>query len=262
MPFWELASSLVGLSIKFSSWALSAPRYSHKGETKSEQYEAALTKDLPAEPPAYGDHEASYSHNYSIVVRTVIAAARGGRLRKLRIANDEGGINHAMISPFAVRDLLPYWVAIQDWVHTGGDEYVTVAEALRRVLAHASLWLDKASTWKPRATRLLTRQDVQTLQHASRWEPDSPYATIALYLPWLCEDEELAGQVADAWNAVVQRGQADTVGRNCMCRRCRHLRLAARDGVERSWDPDWSEDEEERGSSQGSAASSDTDSSL
>lgn len=31
------------------------------------------------------------------------------------------------------------------------------------------------------------------------------------YLTWLKEDKELARQVADAWNAIVERGEADVV---------------------------------------------------
>lgn len=40
---------------------------------------------------------------------------------------------------------------------------------------------------------------------------------IELYLPWL-EEAELAQQVADAWNAVVDRGEADVV--KCWCDLC------------------------------------------
>lgn len=39
-----------------------------------------------------------------------------------------------------------------------------------------------------------------------------------LYFRWLRDDAQLAQQVADAWNELVQRGDADLV--KCYCRKC------------------------------------------
>lgn len=52
-----------------------------------------------------------------------------------------------------------------------------------------------------------------TLVHCSA--EDQP---VKRYFPWL-EDAELAGQVADAWNEVVKRGEADKI--KCPCKKCK-----------------------------------------
>lgn len=39
------------------------------------------------------------------------------------------------------------------------------------------------------------------------------------YLPWLVRDVQLAQQVLEAWNAIVERGEADKV--RCPCKECR-----------------------------------------
>lgn len=44
---------------------------------------------------------------------------------------------------------------------------------------------------------------------------------IELYLSWLHKDAELAQQVAEAWNEVVKRGEADVV--KCTCEQCKAL---------------------------------------
>lgn len=41
------------------------------------------------------------------------------------------------------------------------------------------------------------------------WHFDEP--PINMYLRWFAQNAELAQQVADAWNAVVERGEADMV---------------------------------------------------
>lgn len=45
-----------------------------------------------------------------------------------------------------------------------------------------------------------------------------PSALLKLYLPWLEQDADLAQRVADAWNAVVERGEADLA--KCCCLQC------------------------------------------
>lgn len=180
-----------------------------------EQDEAALLTELPQTPPAHEIWEALAALNFAIATRTIVAAARGGRLREL----DADFFTHDsnLDGPFAVRALLPCWVGIQDW--TGGwcecwtkDSYkqnwMVAARALRPALARASLRLGRASSSGPRAQRQLRRQDVQALLTA-HLEGVNAYNGIALYLEWLHEDSELAERVADAWNAVVERGAAD-----------------------------------------------------
>lgn len=186
--------------------------------------------------------------NYSIIFRTIIAAARGGRLRQLFLS-PEVAMMHEL---FAVRSLLPLWIAIEDWgpwsehMHklsrppmpaVQAKQYYQAARTLRVVLAHASLWLPSASTGA-RYSRRLTRDEVQSLRgyfvklasgslplaftlvtvDELKGEVRSPLAVFDLYLPWLQRDAQLAQKVADAWTAVVDRKEADVV--KCECEQC------------------------------------------
>lgn len=157
----------------------------------------------------------------SIAARTVVAAVRGGKLKRLHFGT-------ALIhEPFAVRALVPLWIGIQEWEIRALDDgnldrqdfWAQAALSLRHVLSYASRHLNG------REDRLLTCDDVRALLgHSSdivsaawtaleeQWlslEEDPDVEPIELYLRWFAEDAELAQQVADAWNAVVERGEAD-----------------------------------------------------
>lgn len=81
--------------------------------------------------------------------------------------------------------------------------------------------------------RHLSGQEVQSLQaHFHRLTKDMhsffhavacEHPPITSYLRWLAEDAELAQQVANAWNEVVRRGEADAV--LCECNKCKTVRV-------------------------------------
>lgn len=166
----------------------------------------------------------------SIAARTVTVAARGGQLTTLDFETSP------LHTPYAVRTLLPFWIDIESWTFDmheyeireddwSGILFVYWAHAaatLRHVLAYASRHLIT------REDRLLTCEDVRALLRHSddatfkqqayhsiwyhSYNPDArdtQEAYIKIYLRWLAEDAELAQQVANAWNAVVERGEAD-----------------------------------------------------
>lgn len=219
MPYWKLVNSVEDLFLAESGEGFS------QVEVKSEQSEALrasyeLPTALPAGPEL--DSEAQCRFHDSVTTRTVISAARTGHLRQLKVDHIE--------SPFAVRALLPCWVQIE-LNHQGGLRHCWSGAAcsLRPILAHASLWLTPASASDARQSRQLTGADVQSLrshfdQHDAPflrpmpWE-DKDNNPIGQYLSWLKEDADLAQQVADAWNAVLERGDADVI--RCNCQRCK-----------------------------------------
>lgn len=169
----------------------------------------------------------------SIATRTVITAARGGRLQRLHAGFEDADVE----PPFAIPTLLPYWVTIEEWYHVVGclEGWHVAASTLRILLAHNSRWLGVGQgTAAARPDRELTGQDVQSFY--SSYSHDYIHEIVPLegerhedefehplmrYLEWLAEDAEVAQRVADAWNAVVQRGQADDQG--CSCDRCEDL---------------------------------------
>lgn len=196
------------------------------------QFELELSSfELPSE--AAFSRDAKIAIHFSIAARTIITAAKSGNLKSLRCSSV---VQHA----FAVRALLPRWVAIgcDMRMPRGMDKYsgsassgwLGAATSLRPLLAHVSLWLGVAQDGSARQERTLTSFEVQALNDTlgkglpkiidtdSYGLPDAPSQPIAHYLPWLAEDEELSQRVADAWNAVVDRGQADE--RRCSCERC------------------------------------------
>lgn len=124
--------------------------------------------------------------------------------------------------PFAVRALLPCWVQIESWGRETRSlrAWRAAATTLRPLLSRASRWLESTSSSGQREERYLDEQEVQSLQAYFERE-DLPelvrdeLSPAQPYLPWLHEDAALAKQVADAWNAVVRRGEADVV--RCKC---------------------------------------------
>lgn len=134
----------------------------------------------------------------SIASRTILAAARGGRLRRLNCSSD-------IWQPFAIRTLLPCWVHVDYWgyeEHRWGNGFLGAAATLRPLLAHASLWLGRPPHSAPRSEAELTPQDVQSLQEhfegdglpIKHWRHGPPGHPVNLYLPWLT-DPVLANEV-------------------------------------------------------------------
>lgn len=235
MPFWELGPKLEELSIGriYRSWfGGSEMRFTEELD------EGALIESVELPPmPVFASASTYQRLHYDIVYRTIITAARGGKLRRLCLSN-EVAIGHV---PFTMSGLLPFWVGVEVWSSTRdprppstNPQWFEAAITLRRVLAHASLWLPEPSAGS-RSDRLLSGEDVEeladhfeaagvpTFTHTnadgSKREPGKPFAVIELYLPWLQDDPDLADDVADAWNAIVERGEADVV--KCECELCK-----------------------------------------
>lgn len=251
VPFWELGPMVQSLSLQVGTRSGflygQEAQYAETGEISEQDLKVIVSSSS-----IFADHQMEM-HVFA-VHRTIAAAARGGKLKRLVLP--QGSIQ----KPFAVRALLPYWIGVEEryirdysrfdnmWMSLY-ERWSTAASTLRPALAHASRWL-------PRSTPdgFLTRKDVQALhayfaiqgsldftgeeqriaahdkiihydpiQHPSLAKMDEDTRIVQrsffdLYLPWLAEDGELAQQVAGTWNAVVQRGQADVV--KCRCRLC------------------------------------------
>lgn len=75
-------------------------------------------------------------------------------------------------------------------------------------------------------------QYVHTLRHDqppgsdnSSYAPTPEGTEVERYLPWLARDGQLAREVAEAWNLVVDREEADVV--KCPCERCSSVPINA-----------------------------------
>lgn len=223
MPLWKLASHLTDLCIGVSHWDPERIPDAEPSDAVEEQTEFALASyELPSEVPVSRD--AKTAMHLSIVYRTLVAAARGGQLRRLRLGLDN---NHLQV-PFAVPSLLPFWVSIDKWnLHwRPAEQWEAAAVSLRPLLAHASLALSAASS--STTERRLTREQVQSLHiyfveqgwpkiaqiglySITHAQPISALPHVERYLQWLEADAELAQRVADAWNSVVEHGDADAI---------------------------------------------------
>lgn len=105
---------------------------------------------------------------------------------------------------------------------------------LRPLLSHLSLWIGTANL-PSEENRQLTRQGLQSLlidRQDVNVDNEQSLAVIhvetckkllhrnlRLYSVWFKEDAQLL-QVVEAWNAVVERGEADVV--KCTCDWCQH----------------------------------------
>lgn len=234
MPYWKLTGDLEDLSFEFALahlWNLVEDR----AECEFSEAEYALFEIPDVLPTSFWVEDDGIfrrddidAMHYRVISRAIIAAARGGRLKRLNM-QAMGSTHMDVQPPFAIRTLLPFWIVIEEWsprVVPRRRGWVLAASTLRPLLTHASLWYAAPSL---RGDRLLMRQDVQGLQaelertgvphlaqlHVNKLtKPD----TVKRYLPWLAESEELSQQVADAWNAVVKRGEADKL--SCCCGKC------------------------------------------
>lgn len=249
VPLWEIVGNVQDLTLHVGCH--SEPPKNIKEQDERLLISYTLPKVLPK------DNLGKDAVHASIASRTVITAARGGKLRHLQTAWYRC-LDFEL--PFAVRSLLPYWVPIEEWHGLVGVTgrpagWLRAASTLRHLLSHASLWLgiSEDSPFK-RPDRELTRAEVQSFAtHYSgskmpdiapldKWRKRHP---VARYLPWLREPH-LAQRVADAWNEVVRKGDVEEVW--CACIKCTFLQLIRPEGmkykVEMVRDSD-EEDEEE-----------------
>lgn len=227
MPFWELAPKLKSLSFTNIRFA-TLQAYRRISAHEEVQEEELTSFEFPEEREAYCHEEREELH-YRIFFRTIVAAAKSGRLRALEIPRDN------LFEPFAVRKLLPCWVGMEEWGlkeehqrQPAFEEWIGAAAALRPALAHISFWAPHSAPG-PRQIRTLTGAEVQAmcakfsaegLPHPAHrvFDPRAGSPPLELYLPWLTQDAALAQQVADAWNVVVERGEPDVI--KCMCLQC------------------------------------------
>lgn len=209
----------------------------HRGRLPQEQSDAALVsvQVLVVWYPEDDDMSTSFhpfqwgraakdSFHISMASRTIVAAARGGQLKRLFVS--------AFAQPaFAARSMLPYWVRVEEWastdyVHSG---WLAAARQLRPFLSHLSRWSHIASVSNPRASRLLSPEDLHSLPEPAEIASslaDSVLATDryyyddlrTYYLSWMIQDGNVAQHVVDAWNTLVEKGEADRV--RCECPRC------------------------------------------
>lgn len=232
VPLWDLVDNVRDLSLGMGRQVDSEP----DDEVQEQDEDDFIHYELPPLPPT--DYAAKDAVHIWISTKTIIAAARGGQLRRLTWDKHEGGLQY----PFAIRALLPYWVRLEDYdAYPNGIAWEGAARLLRPLLAHASLWAGITSTEGARHDRRLAVRKVQTLRGLVEDETCQPiYAitrvsdAVSSYVEWLEEDEELAQEVTDAWNAVVEQREADLV--QCRCKKCtssKQLNLSSNQSIEK-----------------------------
>lgn len=233
MPLWELASTLLELSIHpiYGDSVTMAFSHHEQTEVRVSKEDEIGSFELPS-APSDDNIVARMELHRSITDRTAVAAMRGGRLRRLKLTP-------SVHKPFAARTLLPSLVSIEvldramaEW--QGRKDWQQEAKKLRAALEHTSRHRHKSSQ-DAEDSLLLTSTDVQGMRAhfksggAPRHVTGLEKRTAALFrdeededvhfedehLAWLEQDAKLSQQVADAWNAVVKRGEADVVECNC-----------------------------------------------
>lgn len=214
MPLWELSARLKNLSLFLDVWDL-------ESDAGIEQQVSTFTSFKLPRKSGVSSGDARKAMHLGIVHRTIVSAAQGGELRRISLGTPDVRKFH---HPFAIRALLPKWIAVERWETmdcTGGSsEWVSALGTLRPLLAYASLWQDLSVG--EIADRTLTCQQVQSLRSYFKlngfpkttrqiYRGEAAIASADRYLRWLEEDAELAQQVADAWNVIVRRGRAQVV---------------------------------------------------
>lgn len=227
VPLWELSTGLQALSLDVINY--SPCRHEGTGEVTEDSLTAAegllqrRIAQMSSDDVEQGRNEDL--HHDAIACRMIIAAAQGGRLKRLTFT-------HGLELPFAVRALVPYWVHIEDWGRHlyPRESWIRTARLLRPFLAHLSHrqnWIEPPSISDARNDRRLTHHHLQSLpacfadvyysgevRHAGNFFHD----TVDVYLRWLAEDEEVRAGVLEAWNSIVDRGEEDKV--KCSCLSC------------------------------------------
>lgn len=222
MPIQDLSRNLESLSIHFAG-----PTYIDATVDLTDIEEQTEREAASIEESAFDEFvledEVIDAVNLAIATRTIIAAARGNRLTSLQC--EKTSIQH----PFAIRSLLPYWIKISDWSESdiGAEGWMEAACTLRPLLSHASFWLGTTSDSGARDALQLTREEVQSLRSyfdifeipKPDWQGSHCPLQVKRYLPWLSEDADLAQQVADSWNSVVESREATDIPL-CKCLKC------------------------------------------
>lgn len=253
VPLWELASDLKRLWIwRLARDSVHDETYSPGGRIKSVTEEELIAFAVPAEP-CLGYHEVILASAWRILA----TAAKGMHLRDLYLQDSSmfhtmwkpfsvrsllpGWIG---INDWGIRNVFVtyHWDAELRWHSYRPVHWTITAVMLRHALYHMSLlpMTQRGARLDAADSRLLTQGDVQAMREEFKGNKlplltnpaeilamtggQMPPAralvedsTIDRYFYWL-QDAELAQQVADAWNAVVQRGDADLC--KCYCPKC------------------------------------------
>lgn len=164
MPLWELSPQLKRLSIG------KVEKYDSESEWETEEVPLARLAYYKPPESSFATTRAELIH-CSIAFRAIIAAVKGVRLRSL-VLSRHITLQHKV---FAVRALLPFWIAVEDWGNweehrharfsysfSAKRDWYHAARTLRQALAHASLWQGTSSS-SARTNRALSRDDVQGL---------------------------------------------------------------------------------------------------
>lgn len=107
MPLWELAPKLTNLGLTSYHFHERRLWEQTKFVSTDELNKETLTSfELPTNP-FVGTAKEAEALTFSIAFRTVVAAALGGQLRNLSLPKE------AVQQPFAVRELLPFWVGVE-----------------------------------------------------------------------------------------------------------------------------------------------------
>lgn len=247
VPIWKLASSLKHLSIhlfatdsNFAAYSLNVAR-SVDADVAEDEF-PTFRAPFSLRPFEEGEYEDNDAQHYIIACRCIVAAAKGGRLRSLQFEVD------AVQEPFAMRSLIPAWVhvLVKGSPVDGFDSPASLSESdyeamrwicaarwLRPTLTHASLWLPRPYS-SPGENRHLQLCDIQAMLYhfkTSNFDDGTGRLMAEPYLSWFERDAELAQQVSDAWNTVVERGEADE--RLCSCSKCRSVSHSVAEEVDR-----------------------------
>lgn len=223
VPVWDITHKLSELSLDLDG--IECVRFAN------EQTEASMALYQIPTAPATNEEEFSKQRD-SVASRAIVAAARGGQLRCLALNEDVQG-------PFAVRHLLPYWVRVKFSFfgplafcannHALGA-WLVAAMQLPQLLSHAARWISKTGEIR------LSSQDVQAFKaYCDRngvpdviWDGDMYSEAVETYLLWLQEDADLATEVANEWNSLVEREGARKF--RCQCDNCAAEWSDAEDG--------------------------------
>lgn len=220
VPYWKISHQLTSISFKMHHTESNSP-------PENWEIKESLLIDTTKPALTLGDNltrDLSLREQWHLAngYRTIIAAAREGQLRRLALCKRTWMV-------LMVRAWLPYWVRIDDWGVVAGElsSWTRAALALRPVLSHVSRWQERTADnlWSQRhvTSQLLRSLHSRCISHTEDSHDASgtqitATEVIERFLPWLAEDAELAQQVAQVWNDIVDRGEADKV--RCMCDMC------------------------------------------
>lgn len=233
VPLWKLSGKLKTLSLEYPEampyffphkFRASGEPGTTLGDIEARSLSLSDYKSWGSDEEAYSE-EAIDGVHAAIGSRTIVAALRGGFLKRLQIIST---LCERPYHLFRLRILLPYWVGVEDWGSTcsthglchSGVWPVTKLRPFLAYTARRTDWLDPRSSSASYTNRRLTPSDFKLMQAYFAIPRNTSHFSkvIECYLPWLAEDTALAQEVLNVWHRVVDRGPADKV--KCQCEEC------------------------------------------